>query len=36
MALDAYQKAYSLDSNGSIGNLAAQAHNELLTKTLSN
>ncbi|MFH0838368.1 MAG: tetratricopeptide repeat protein [Patescibacteria group bacterium] len=36
MALDAFQKAYDLDANGSIGNLAAKAHNELLKKTLSN
>jgi len=32
MALDAYQKAYELDQNGSIGNLAAQAYNALMTK----
>jgi tetratricopeptide (TPR) repeat protein len=32
MALDAYQKAYELDQNGSIGNLAAQAYNALLTQ----
>lgn len=36
MALDAFQKAYDLDSNGSIGNLAAKAYNELLKETLSN
>jgi tetratricopeptide (TPR) repeat protein len=36
MALDSFQKAYDLDSNGSIGNLAAQAYNELLKETLSN
>lgn len=36
MALDAFQSAYHLDSSGSIGNLAAQAYNELLKKTLSN
>ena len=36
LALDAFQKAYNLDSSGSIGNLAAQAYNELLKKTLSN
>jgi len=35
-ALDAYQKAYSMDSNGSIGNLAAQAYNDLLKKSLTN
>ena len=32
LALDAYQKAYELDTNGSIGNLAAQAYNELLSQ----
>ncbi len=36
MALDAFQKAYDLDSSGSIGNLAAQAYNDLLKETLSN
>ncbi|MBN2307127.1 tetratricopeptide repeat protein [Candidatus Peregrinibacteria bacterium] len=36
MALEVFQKAYDLDSSGSIGNLAAQAYNELLKKTLSN
>lgn len=36
MALDAFQKAYDLDPSGSIGNLAAQAYNELLKETLSN
>lgn len=36
LALDEYQEAYSLDSNGSIGNLAAQAHNDLLKKSLPN
>ena len=36
LALDTYQKAYSLDSSGSIGNMAAQAYNELLKETLSN
>lgn len=36
LALDAFQKSYDLDSNGSIGNLAAQAYNELLKVTLSN
>ncbi|MBN2087789.1 tetratricopeptide repeat protein [Candidatus Peregrinibacteria bacterium] len=32
LALEAYQKAYELDTNGSIGNLAAQAYNELLSQ----
>ena len=32
LALEAYQKAYELDTNGSIGNLAAMAYNELMTK----
>lgn len=32
IALDAYQKAYELDQNGSIGNLAAKAYNALLTE----
>lgn len=32
LALDEFQKAYTLDPNGSIGNLAATAHNELLKK----
>lgn len=32
LALDAYQKAYEFDTNGSIGNLAAQKYNELMTK----
>ena len=33
VALEAYQKAYELDQNGSIGNLAAQAYNALLTES---
>ena len=36
LALNAFQKAYQLDSNGSIGNLAAKAYNDLLKETLSN
>lgn len=36
MALDAFKQAYELDSAGSIGNLAAQAYNDLLKETLSN
>ncbi len=32
LALEEYQKAYELDTNGSIGNLAAQAYNELMVK----
>jgi tetratricopeptide (TPR) repeat protein len=32
MALPAYQKAYELDQNGSIGNLAAKAYNALMTE----
>ena len=32
LALDAYQKAYELDTNGSIGNLAAQAYNVLMVE----
>ncbi len=35
MALDAFQKAYDLDANGSIGNMAAKAYNELLSETLT-
>ncbi len=31
-ALKSYQKAYELDQNGSIGNLAAKAYNDLLIK----
>ena len=30
LALDSYQKAYELDANGSIGNLAAKRYNSLL------
>ena len=30
-ALNMYQKAYELDQNGSIGNLAAKKYNELLS-----
>src|SRR5690606_38326582 len=30
LALRAYQQAYQMDQNGSIGNLAAQAYNDLL------
>ena len=36
LAMEVFQKAYNLDSSGSIGNLAAQAYNDLLKKTLSN
>jgi len=36
LALKAFQKAYDLDNSGSIGNLAAQAYNDLLKETLSN
>ncbi len=35
LALEAYQDAYNLDSSGSIGNMAAQAYNELLKETLN-
>ena len=32
MALEVYQKAFELDQNSSIGNLAAKRYNELLTE----
>ena len=32
LALDAYQKAYQMDQSGSIGNLAAEQYNILLTE----
>lgn len=32
IALNTYQKAYELDQNGSIGNLAAKAYNTLMTQ----
>lgn len=36
LAMESYQKAYELDSSGSIGNMSAAAYNELLKETLSN
>jgi len=35
LAMEAYQQAYHLDANGSIGNLAGKAYNELLKESLS-
>jgi len=35
-ALQFYQKAYEMDSSGSIGNMAASAYNELLKESLVN
>ena len=32
LALSAYQKAYEMDQSGSIGNLAAEHYNSLLTE----